>query len=75
MELLEIILQGKLLYPLYEIFRFILIDINHVNLFQFFNEFSSGNIITPLITNLSGLFNYILLISELDNFWYVGIKR
>ena len=75
MELREIILLGKVLYPLFQIIRFVLIDINHVNLFQFFNEFSSGNIMIPLIANLPGLFNYKLLISELDNFWYVGKER
>ena len=75
MELREIILLGKVLYPLFQIIRFVLIDINHTSILELFNEFSSGNIMIPLIANLPGLFNYKLLISELDNFWYVGKER
>ena len=75
MELLEIILQGKLLYLFFQITRLVLININHVNIFQLFDEISSDHIIIPLIANLPGLFHCVLLIIELNILWSIYIER
>ena len=71
MELLEIILQGKLLYLFFQITRLVLININHVNIFQFFDEISSDHIIIPLIANLPGLLHDILFLIKLDISWFI----
>ncbi len=74
MELLEIILQGKLFYLLFQILRLILIDINDINTLKFFDELSSGHIINFLIPYLSSLLGGILLMVQTNNLWCFRIN-
>jgi len=70
----KIIRQSKLLYPLFQIIRLVLIDINHVDILQFFDEFSSGHIIAFLISNLPSLLDDVLLAVQFNNLWCFSIK-
>ena len=73
-ELSEIILKNEGLYLRFKLVNFILIDIKHVGILQFFDELFSGHITISFHSNLSGLLDNKLLIVKLDFIWCIRIS-